>query len=99
MSTDKTIDNYAAFRTLTPVDFTPDGSKLLVKQKIGSREDGIWETSIYVYDFKNKVDYEKEQSHYFCEECYQKINEDSSFIKPFNQRANIKKCDIKKCTQ
>ncbi|MBR6722205.1 hypothetical protein IKL64_01995 [bacterium] len=58
MSTDKTIDNYAAFRTLTPVDFTPDGSKLLVKQKIGSREDGIWETSIYVYDFKNKVDYD-----------------------------------------
>lgn len=58
MTTDKTIDNYAAFRTLTPVDFTPDGSKLLVKQKIGSREDGIWQTSIYVYDFVNKVDYD-----------------------------------------
>ena len=58
MTTDKTIDNYAAFRTLTPVDFTPDGSKLLVKQKIGSREDGIWQTSIFVYDFEKKVDYD-----------------------------------------
>ncbi len=58
MTTDKTIDNYAAFRTLTPVDFTPDGSKLLVKKKIGSREDGIWQTSIFVYDFVNKVDYD-----------------------------------------
>ena len=79
MSTDKTIDNYAAFRTLTPVDFTPDGSKLLVKQKIGSREDGIWETSIYVYDFKNKVDYDlfeiRDAVVYFWEE-YMSMNLD-----------------------
>lgn len=58
LSTDKAIDNYAAFRTLTPVDFNPDGSKLLIKQKIGSREDGIWQTRIYVYDFQNKVSYD-----------------------------------------
>lgn len=58
LSTDKSIDNYAAFRTLTPVDFSEDGSKLLIKQKIGSREDGIWETSVFVYDFKNKIDYD-----------------------------------------
>lgn len=58
LSTDKSIDNYAAFRTLTPVDFSVDGSKLLVKQKIGSREDGIWETLAFVYDFNNKTDYD-----------------------------------------
>lgn len=58
LSTDKSIDNYAAFRTLTPVDFSADGTKLLAKQKLGSREDGIWETSIFVYDFNNKIDYD-----------------------------------------
>jgi hypothetical protein len=58
LSTDKAISDYAAFRTLTPVDFSADGTKLLIKQKIGSREDGIWQTSIYVYDFNNKLDYD-----------------------------------------
>lgn len=51
LSTDKAIDNYAAFRTLTPVDFSSDGTKLLAKEKLGSSEDGIWETRIYIYDF------------------------------------------------
>ena len=58
LSTDKVIDNYAAFRSLTPVDFSADGSKLLIKQKIGSSEDGIWETTPFVYDFNNKTDYD-----------------------------------------
>lgn len=58
LSTDKSIGNYAAFRTLTPVDFNPDGSKLLIKEKKGSREDGIWRTKIYVYDFNNKLSYD-----------------------------------------
>ncbi len=58
LSTDKAIDNYASFRTLTPVDFSTDGTKLLVKQKIGSSEDGIWQTVPFVYDFKNKLSYD-----------------------------------------
>ncbi|MBD5402090.1 hypothetical protein HDR58_04750, partial [bacterium] len=58
LSTEKAIDNFAAFRTLTPVDFSIDGSKLLVKEKIGSSEDGIWQTKAYVYDFNNKVSYD-----------------------------------------
>ena len=58
LSTDKSIDNFAAFRTLTPVDFSTDGTKLLVKEKLGSSEDGIWETKLYVYDFTNKVSYD-----------------------------------------
>lgn len=58
LSTDKLIDNYAAFRSITPVDFSYDGSKILLKQKIGSSEDGIWETTPYVYDFNTKTDYD-----------------------------------------
>lgn len=58
LSTDKEITNYASFRTLTPVDFSSDGTKLLAKLKIGSREDGIWQTKIYVYDFNRKLSYD-----------------------------------------
>ena len=58
LSTDKAIDNYAIYRALTPVDFNPDGTKLLAKEKIGSGEDGIWETRIYIYDFKAKKSYD-----------------------------------------
>ncbi len=79
LSTDKSIDNYASFRTLTPVDFSVDGTKLLVKQKIGSREDGIWETSVFVYDFNNQVSYELNEVRdaivYFWQE-YMDINLD-----------------------
>lgn len=58
LSTDKSISNYASFMSLTPVDFSKDGKKLLIKEKIGSREDGIWKTTIFVYDFTTKVDYD-----------------------------------------
>lgn len=58
LSTDKLIDNYAAFRSLTPVDFNQDGTKILIKQKIGSSEDGIWETTPYIYDFNKNTDYD-----------------------------------------
>ena len=57
LSTEKVIDNFAAFRTITPVDFSEDGTKILLKEKIGSSEDGIWQTNIHVYDFNNKVSY------------------------------------------
>lgn len=58
LSTDKAIDNYSIFRSLTPVDFSADGTKILVKEKIGSGEDGIWETRIYIYDFTTKKSYD-----------------------------------------
>lgn len=61
LSTDKSISDYAAFRSLTPVDFSADGKKILIKEKIGSREDGIWQTSIFVYDFANKTDYKLDE--------------------------------------
>lgn len=51
LATSKTIDNLATFRTLVPVDFSTDGTKLLVKEKIGNSFDGIWETDVWVYDF------------------------------------------------
>lgn len=58
MSTDKSINDKTAFRTLTPIDFSADSAKLLVKEKIGSSEDGIWQTNAYVYDFAAKTSFE-----------------------------------------
>ncbi len=57
ISTDKNIDNYATFRTLTPVDFSADGTKLLAKEKIGNSLDGIWKTNAWIYDFTVKNSY------------------------------------------
>lgn len=51
LSTSKKIDNFATFRTLTPVDFSADGRKLLIKEKIGNTNDGIWQTNMWIYDF------------------------------------------------
>ena len=75
--TDKDITSFAAFRTLTPVDFSADGTMLLVKEKIGSSEDGIWETKIYIYDFVKKTSYDlndiREAVMYFWRE-YMNLN-------------------------
>ncbi len=57
LSTEKSIDNSDAFRTLTPIDFSPDGKRLLAKEKIGSTQDGIWKTNAIVYDFGTKMSY------------------------------------------
>ncbi len=81
LSTDKVIDNFAAFRSLTPVDFSSDGAKILLKRKIGSSEDGIWETTPYVYDFNNKTDYDlsavRDAIVYFWKE-YMELNLDDA---------------------
>lgn len=57
LSTDKSIENYGAFMTLTPIDFSTDGTKLLVKEKIGARHDGIWQTNAIIYDFDTNTSY------------------------------------------
>lgn len=57
LSTEKSNDNLYTFRTLTPIDFSTDGTKLLVKEKIGNTKDGIWKTTPIVYDFVNNVSY------------------------------------------
>lgn len=54
ISTSKDIDTKFIFRTLTPIDFSSDNTKLVVKEKIGHRHDGIWKTDLWVYDFKTK---------------------------------------------
>ncbi len=51
LSTPKDINEKYTFRTMTPVDFSPDGRKLIAKEKIGHMEDGIWQTNLWVYDF------------------------------------------------
>ena len=52
ISTSKDIDTKFIFRTLTPIDFSPDNKKLVVKEKVGHRHDGIWKTDLWVYDFE-----------------------------------------------
>ena len=54
LSTDKSIGERFIFRTMTPVDFSSDGSKLVAKEKIGHSFDGIWKTNLWVYDFNTK---------------------------------------------
>ncbi len=53
LSTSKEIDNKFVFRTLTPIDFSTDNTKLLIKEKIGYKHDGIWKTDLWVFDFSN----------------------------------------------
>lgn len=55
LSTEKDIREKCIFRTITPIDFSPDGSKLLAKEKIGNINDGIWQTNVLVYDFNKKT--------------------------------------------
>lgn len=52
LSTDKDINTKFIFRTLTPIDFSSDNKKLVIKEKIGHRHDGIWKTELWVYDFE-----------------------------------------------
>ena len=54
ISTEKDIDTKFIFRTLTPIDFSVDNKKLVVKKKVGHRHDGIWKTDLWVYDFEQK---------------------------------------------
>lgn len=54
ISTSKDIDVKFIFRTLTPVDFSSDNKKLIVKEKVGHRHDGIWKTELWIYDFEQK---------------------------------------------
>lgn len=54
ISTSKDIDTKFIFRTLTPIDFSSDNTKLVVKEKVGHRHDGIWKTDLWIYDFEKK---------------------------------------------
>jgi hypothetical protein len=51
LATTKDITEKYIFRTMTPIDFSPDGTKLLAKEKIGYVNDGIWQTNLWIYDF------------------------------------------------
>lgn len=54
LSTSKDIDEKYIFRTLTPIDFSSDNKRLIIKEKTGHRHDGIWKTELWVYDFETK---------------------------------------------
>lgn len=55
LSTIKDIQEKFTFRTMTPIDFSYDGSKLVAKEKIGNSNDGIWQTNLWIYDFNTKT--------------------------------------------
>jgi len=50
--TDTDITQEGAFRTFTPVDFSVDNRFLIAKEKIGYAHDGMWQTNLWVHDFK-----------------------------------------------
>jgi len=54
LSTEKNIETKFIFRTLTPVDFSSDNKRLVIKEKVGHRHDGIWKTELWVYDFEKQ---------------------------------------------
>lgn len=54
ISTEKDFDTKYIFRTLTPIDFSADNKKLVVKEKTGHRFDGIWKTDLWIYDFEKQ---------------------------------------------
>ncbi|MBR1754295.1 hypothetical protein IJ732_05600 [bacterium] len=54
LSTSKDLSEKYVFRSLTPVDFSADGNLLLVKEKIGSIQDGIWQTNLWIYNFRTQ---------------------------------------------
>ena len=54
ISTSKSLEDKFIFRTLTPVDFSSDNKKLVVKEKVGHRHDGIWKTDLWIYDFEKQ---------------------------------------------
>lgn len=54
ISTEKEFDTKYIFRTLTPIDFSADNKKLVIKEKTGHRFDGIWKTDLWVYDFEKQ---------------------------------------------
>lgn len=93
LSTTKTNDNDFTFRTLTPVDFTPDGTKLLVKEKIGNTRDGIWKTTPIVYDFSVNNSYNLTEvrdaiTYYWKEKSGLNLNDKHWDITPLGFSAN-----------
>ena len=54
LETAKDTEVRDTFRTMTPIDFNIDSTKLVAKEKIGNTFDGIWQTNLWVYDFKTK---------------------------------------------
>lgn len=42
------------FRTLFPIDWSKDSTKIAFKEKVGSNLNETWQTNVIVYDFKTK---------------------------------------------
>lgn len=47
----KSVD-FGIFRTLTIIDFSQDGNKLLIRESVGEHQRGFWLSHAWVYDFQ-----------------------------------------------
>lgn len=54
LETEKDTEVRDTFRTITPIDFDVNHTKLVAKEKIGNNFDGIWQTNVWTYDFRTK---------------------------------------------
>ncbi len=54
LETDKDTDVRDTFRTIVPIDFDVNHTRLVAKEKIGNTFDGIWQTNVWTYDFTTK---------------------------------------------
>jgi len=64
------------FRSLTLVDWSSDSKKLLVKEKIGSTQNGVYKTHLYIYFMEDEVkngyllkleDFDEAIKHYYLD--------------------------------
>ena len=53
LETEKDISEKFILRTMTPIDFCEDASLLVAKEKVGNINDGVWQTDIWVYNFRS----------------------------------------------
>lgn len=54
MSTGLEVLQNKLLKTLVVIDWSKDGKKVAVKEKVGSSLQGIWQTNIWVYDFETQ---------------------------------------------
>lgn len=55
LPTEKDLSEKFIYRTMTPIDFSSDGTLLIAKEKIGHTFDGIWQTKLWVYNFRTQT--------------------------------------------
>ncbi len=88
------------FSTLTAVDFSSDGKKIIVKEKRGSNKYGLYETYVWIYFltdenremnscYMNNLDFSKEMSSYEIFENASSSSQNVPFYNKINDDGNF----------